>query len=127
MVYHWKVLAYGDESPIGLTGPQGPPGDPGVFKAITITTSYTATADDDVIIATQGGTTITLPPAALVPGKVYHIRHRLLLGSVTIRAPAGNSIIDANAAQTFTIGLLAPTAISIISVNNDSWYIIGKF
>jgi hypothetical protein len=74
---------------------------------------------------------VTLPSAGSVPGKVYHIRHNLslldLLGPVTIRAPAGNSIIDGNAAQTFVIGLLNPTAVSIIAVDSDKWYIISKF
>jgi hypothetical protein len=96
-----------------------------------VNSSYLATANDDVIIALSGGVTITLPSAGTVPGKVYHIRHNLnlldLLGSVTIRAPAGNAIIDGSAAQTFTIGLLAPTAISVIAVDIDKWYVIGKF
>jgi hypothetical protein len=79
----------------------------------------------------NGGTTITLPSAGSVPGKVYHIRHNLGLldlGSVTIRAPAANSIIDGTPAQTFGIGgLLGITAVSIIAVGADKWYIIGKF
>jgi hypothetical protein len=123
----------GIQGPQGIQGIQGPKGDPGLpvaFKAVTVSSNYTATGSDDVIIAVNGGTTITLPSAGTVPGKVFHIRHRLDLldlGSVTIRAPAGNSIIDGSAAQTFTIGLLAPTAISVIAVDADKWYIIGKF
>jgi hypothetical protein len=85
-----------------------------------------------VIIGSSSGITITLPDAGSVPGKTFYIRHNfgllgLSLGSMTIRAPAGNSIVDGNASQTFTIGLLAPTAISIVAVGADKWYIIGKF
>ena len=114
----------------GIQGPQGIQGIPGVstaFNATSINSNYTATSTDDVIIVLAGGTTVTLPSAATVPGKVYHIRHNLLLGSATIRAPAGNSIIDGGASQTFVIGLLNPTAISIIAVDSDKWYVISKF
>ena len=121
----------GDKGDIGPEGPQGEPGIPTAFRAVSVTSNYTATVTDDVIIAMNGGTTITLPSAATVPGKVLHIRHSLglldLLGSVTIRAPSGNSIVDGTPAPTFTIGLLAPTAISVIAVGADRWYIIGKF
>src|SRR5690606_6571281 len=110
----------GDTGPQGLQGPQGEPGIPTAFRAISVGSNYTATALDDVVIATNGGTTITLPPAGSVPGKVIHIRHALglldLLGSVTISAPAGNNIVDGTPAQSFTIGLLKPTAISVIAV-----------
>jgi hypothetical protein len=117
----------------GIQGPQGIQGIPGVstaFNAISTNSNYTATAADDVIIALSGNTTITLPSAGTVPGKAYHIRHNLALldlGLVTIRAPAGNSIIDGAAAQTFQIGLLNPTAIIIIAVDADKWYVISKF
>jgi hypothetical protein len=124
----------GDPGPMGPEGPQGPQGEPGssvAFNATSTDKDYTLSSTDDVVIALLGGTTLTLPPAGDVPGKVYHIRHDLstldLVGTVTIEAPPGNLIIDGESTQTFTIGLLAPTAISIIAVNNDSWYIIGKF
>lgn len=124
----------GPQGPIGLTGPQGPQGEPGIstsFKAVSTTTNYTATGSDDVIIAMNGNTTIMLPSAGTVPGKVFYIRHNLNildLGTVTIRAPLGNSIIDGSASQTFGIGgALGTTAISIIAVDTDKWYIIGKF
>ena len=124
----------GEIGPAGPEGPQGIQGEPGIatsFKAVSVSTNYTATSADDVIIALSGNTTITLPSAGSVPGKVFHIRHNLALldlGSVTIRAPAGNSIIDGTPAQTFGIGgLLGITAISIIAVDADKWYIIGKF
>lgn len=116
---------------MGPQGPQGEPGIPTAFRAVTVTGNYTAAPEDDVIIATNGGTTITLPSAGSVPGKVYHIRHNLnlldLLGTVNITAPPGNSIIDGSASQTFVIGLLNPTAISVIAVDSDKWYVIGKF
>ncbi len=124
----------GDPGPAGPQGEKGDQGEPGIpvaFKAVTVGSNYTATASDDVIIAVNGGTTITLPQAGSVPGKVLHIRHRLnlldLLGNVTISAPPGNSIIDGSAAQNFIIGLLNPTAITVIAVDTDKWYVIGKF
>jgi hypothetical protein len=121
----------GATGPVGPQGPQGEPGIPTAFRAVSVTSNYTATVNDDVIIALNGGTTITLPSAGSVPGKVYHIRHNLgaldLLGTVIVRAPSGNQIIDGSGTQTFTIGLLNPTAISVIAVGTDKWYIIGKF
>lgn len=121
----------GEPGPMGPQGPQGEPGIPTAFQAVTVTSSYTATAQDDVIIAVNGGTTITLPSAGSVPGKVLYIRHNLdlldLLGTVTIQAPSGNSIIDGSASQTFVIGLLNPTAITVIAVDSNKWYVIGKF
>lgn len=124
----------GDQGETGPAGPQGPQGEPGIptaFRAVSVNSSYTATATDDVIIAMNGGSTITLPSAGSVPGKVFHIRHNLgaldLLGTVTIRAPSGNFIVDGSASQTFVIGLLNPTAITVIAVGADKWYVIGKF
>ena len=120
----------GPAGPQGLQGPQGEPGIPIAFKAVTVSSNYTATVSDDVIIVISGSTSINLPSAATVPGKVYHIRHSLGLldlGNVTIRAPAGNSIIDGSSNTTFALGLLGPTAISIIAVGSDKWYVIGKF
>jgi hypothetical protein len=127
----------GPQGPIGLTGlqgPMGPQGVPGVstsFNARSVNNNYTASGTDDVIIALSGGVNITLPSAGSVPGKVYYIRHNLnlldVLGPVTIRAPSGNVIIDGSSSQTITIGLLALTAITIIAVDTDKWYVIGKF
>lgn len=120
----------GPEGPQGPQGPQGEPGIPTAFRAVTVSANYSATVLDDVIIVTSGGTTITLPSAGSVPGKVFHVRHDLALldlGVVTVRAPAGNMIVDGSQVQTFDLGLLKPTAITIIAVGTDKWYIIGKF
>jgi len=121
----------GEQGPVGPEGPQGTPGISTSFNAVSINSNYTATGWDDVIIALNGGTTITLPSAGSVPGKVYHIRHNLGvldLGAVTIQAPSGNSIIDGSSSQTLGIGgLLGITAVSIIAVDADKWYVIGKF
>jgi hypothetical protein len=102
------------------------------LRAVSVTSNYTATSSDDVIIGASSGITITLPDAGSVPGKTLYIRHSLgllglLVGSVTIRAPAGNSIVDGGASQTFNIGLLAPTAITVVAVGTDKWFIISKY
>src|SRR5690606_4249615 len=121
----------GDSGEKGDKGDKGDAGIPVAFRAVTVTSAYTATVDDDVIIAGNVGINITLPSAAAVPGKVLHIRHNFgllgLVGSVNVQAPAGNSIVDGSASQTFVLGgLLNPTAaISIIAVDADKWYIIG--
>lgn len=127
----------GDPGLVGPAGPQGPqglqgePGIPVAFRAVSVSADYSATVNDDVIIALTGGTTITLPSAGTVPGKAFYIRHNLspldLIGTVTIKAPAGNFIIDGEATETFAIGLLKPTLISVVAVDTDKWYVIGKF
>jgi len=125
----------GDQGEPGPMGPQGPPGVPQALRAITINGNYTATVDDDVIIVSTGGATITLPRASAVPGKALHIRHNfglvgLLGATATIQAPSGNSIVDGNASTTYSIGGLlgaGPTAITIVAVGSNYWYVISKF
>src|SRR5690606_35662267 len=123
----------GPEGPQGPSGPQGPAGIPQAYRAITVTGNYTATSDDDVIIIASTGISVTLPSAATVPGKTFHIRYNFgllgLLGSATVQARSGNVIVDGNGSATLTLGgLLNPTtAITLLAVRTNQWYVISKF
>ena len=81
---------------------------------VTKTGAYTLTAGDFVVLAdaTSAGFTLTLPTAASITGRLYHIKK--------IDASANAVVIDGNAAET-----IDGAATVSISAQNQSYHIIS--
>lgn len=91
-------LVLAQPGPTGPVGPDGPVGPPGlsVVPFSQIAANYTLTSDDQAVTvdATTSSITVTLPPAASAPGKVYSVsKSDASINPVTI-APTGGQTID---------------------------------
>jgi hypothetical protein len=85
--------------------------------------TYTPTANDYTIIATPSilGTTVTLPTAVGITGRIYIIKRMGALGGVTID-PAGSELIDGAATRT-----VANNESFMIQSTGAAWVILSKF
>lgn len=93
----------------------------GAYRSVT--TSGNVVSGDYLIIAdaTAGAITMTLPPAALVPGRIYAFKR--------INAGANQVIVDGYAAETIdgaTTHTLTPqwNSVTIMS-NGTAWFILA--
>jgi hypothetical protein len=89
----------------------------------TVTASHVITRGDDVIISNAGGaTTVTLPSAALNPGRAYVIKNRGA-GTVTVAATAGT--VEAGATSIATGAITQAGAVNYFRYVSDgtNWYV----
>lgn len=100
-------------------------GTSAVLAVASKTTTYTATANDDVILAdaSGGSWTLTLPAAASNTGKVYHVK-KTDSGTNTVT-------VDGNASETIngatTVILKVQNEVLSIVSNGTNWDIVTTF
>lgn len=88
------VISAGAQGPPGADGEPGPPGTGVTYNTRTVTTNYTVTTADDVVLgdATAGPITLNLPPANTV-GKLHFLKKiDATANTVTVRPTAGVKI-----------------------------------
>ena len=87
-----------------------------------VTTTYTALADDDVVLgdATSAGFTITLPTAADITGKKYTFKRTSASNNVTIDGASSETIDGAT-----TKALASQYAFITIVSDGTNWHIIA--
>ena len=95
--------------------------EPGTKKIITVAAAYTATLDDDVIIANGNAAIVpvTLPAVASCVGKEYTIKAIDITNACTV-VPDGAETIDGATPYTF----LAANESITIKNNGTTWYIL---
>lgn len=97
---------------------QGGGASRGAFRSVT--TTGNVVSGDYLIIAdaTAGAITMTLPPAALVPGRIYAFKRINSGGNQVIVDPSGAETIDGAATHTLTPQWNALTIMS----NGVAWF-----
>lgn len=97
---------------------QGGGASRGAFRSVT--TTGNVVSGDYLIIAdaTAGAITLTLPPAALVPGRIYAFKRINSGGNQVIVDPSGAETIDGAATHTLTPQWNALTIMS----NGVAWF-----
>ncbi len=93
-----------------------------IALVVTVTSDYTATTDDDVILvdATSGSVTITLPSAVGISGEVYHVKKIDSTNNTVIIESEGSSTIDG---ETSEFIMVQWTSLQIVS-NGTNWFIV---
>lgn len=86
----------------------------------SVSDTYTITENDDVVMCTGVGKTLTLPPVANCAGKVVTVIHNAASGTVTV---------DANASETINNGANVALdakyeAVTLMS-NGTEWFILN--
>lgn len=100
---------------------QGGGASRGVFRSVT--TTGNVVSGDYLIIAdaTAGAITLTLPPAALVPGRIYAFKRINSGANAVIVDPSGAETIDGAATHTLT-----PQWNSLLIMTNGvAWFILS--
>ena len=87
-----------------------------LYYPTTITTTYTATVGDGVILCSNGTYTVTLPTAESAFGKRFVIKKISSSGTITVSASAGNIDGSASASISSSYGFLA-----VISDGTNYW------
>ncbi|MDO9152124.1 MAG: hypothetical protein Q7U47_00155, partial [Paludibacter sp.] len=77
---------------------------------------------DDQIILVKNTTTVTLPTAFGIAGRIYTIK-RMDPGNVATLAASGSETIDGTATQTIKSRYAGITVVS----DGNNWLIIGRF
>ena len=91
----------------------------GAVPVRVVSSSTSATASDQIIISTQAGTTIKLPPSAAYTGRRFTIKNASS-GIVQVRAADGT--VDGAT----TRSLVSPNStITVVSAQNN-WYIVSQ-
>lgn len=87
-----------------------------------VSSATTLTENDDIVLVTTSGgsVTITLPPAALVPGVEFRIKKMSAANTVTIDGN-GSETIDGSATFAFTTQYQSVTVTSVIVTAPATW------
>jgi len=93
-------------------------------KVTTITADYSATLDDEVILADSdsGAVTVTLPLAADAKSRRYSIKRTGALNTVTVSAQTGETI-DGLLTQTLASQYYT---ITVVSDGDSAWHILSE-
>ena len=93
----------------------------GAYRSVT--TSGNVVSGDYLIIAdaTAGAITMTLPPAALVPGRIYAFKRINSGANAVVIDPNGSETIDGNLTHTLTPQWNGVTIMS----NGVAWFILA--
>lgn len=93
-------------------------------QQVAVATNYTLDADAALLVdCTAAGRTVTLPPAAAVPGRIYIIKKVDAGGNNITLTPVGADTIEGVAPLVFGAG--ARGSRTIISDGVSTWYVIA--
>lgn len=101
-------------------------------RTVTATSDTLVLTDADnklIVYSTTGTVTITVPPnssVAMTTGSVVNVIKTGATGTISIIQGSGVTIASAGATSTNPVITTQYGAASLIKVNTDSWYVVGR-